>query len=96
MAYEWYKYSDQTPTHPGYYLTLYYNNDHQAHLTKCIYWDGHWCAWRPGIKEDPLVKGFVQDTLNPHYVPCAMNADQHVTHVDLDLFPFLKEPTHGT
>jgi hypothetical protein len=96
MAYEWSKYPDQVPTQPGYYLTLYFNNEHQAHLFKCIYWAGRWCAWRPGAKEDPDVKGFVQDTLNPYYVPCATNANQNVTHVDLDLFPFLRKDADGT
>lgn len=95
MAYEWRRYPEQQPTQRGYYLTLYYNKEHEAHFTKCIYWDGQWCAWRPGVTEDPDVKGFVQDTLAPYYGSCTVNSE-NVTHVDLDLFPFLRKTANGT
>lgn len=95
MAYEWSRYPEHQPLEHGYYLTLYFNKEHQAHLCKCIYWAGRWCAWRPGVTEDPEVKGFVQDTLSAYYGPCTVNAE-NVTQVDLDLFPFLRKNTDGT
>lgn len=91
MSYEWSKYPDQTPPKSGYYLTLYYNKDHEDYLTKCIQWNGNsWLPWRPGVIIDSNVKGFVQDTHHDYYAPCTMKSHQTVTHVDMDLFLFLK------
>lgn len=91
MTYEWSSYPEQQPSERGYYLTLYHNKKQNEHLFKCIYWNGRWCAWRPGVTEDPDVKGFVQDTHAPYYGDCTILAGLNVTYVDLDLFPFLRK-----
>lgn len=70
---------DTLPTESGYYLTYYYNHEHQAMMFKAFWFDVKTSNW-VFDRFEPDVKAF-WDVRHDYYVPC--QTQQGISYIDL-------------
>lgn len=78
-----YKWSNETPTEPGYYMCLYFNREKNCELYKAIYWRDGWCKWNPKTEiNEEQVKYFLPDSRNDFYVPCTIWCQENNENIE--------------
>jgi len=81
----WSKYPDNEPLTPGYYYTYYYYTEKDRHFYKAHYWNGGEWIWNRG--RVPVVKGFIEESYNPYYVPCTLWGYEEERTDRIGIFP---------
>lgn len=77
------KYPENRPTESGYYMCLYYNEEHKDHLFKALWYGVDKQEFIFRIKDvDKHVKLVLMESRNDYYVPCDMWCNEHHKEIE--------------